>query len=506
MWPTFDILLLSVVVRSAILYQFTTLVVLNYRNMFEVFIMLNGRDKILLTVDEKWTVLELKKAIVAKLGSGPAEARPTQTPKIDSVGPLNEVSHETFHLGLGLDLNKHNSIKVIFAGVELLNSLNIKDCEIPDGSMIHIVVDVKTDEAQRDDHNRPAYSSLLSRLSDLEAATSFNEDLRKKPCFYVFCKEPCSRVTQGKLRVCCQKCKQGAFTVLQDVTCWEDVLTPGKIQGCCQLDGCNGDKSEFYFKCANHQGSEGGRVPALHLVKTNTREIPCLTCDHVYDPVLVFSCESSHVICLECFKLYCHTKLNERQFIQHNEIGYSLPCPVGCENSLIEETHHFRVLGHDEYNKYQSFATEECVLQNGGVLCPAPGCGSAIFVDEDIRRLKCIQHGDIGCGFVFCRSCRLSYHDGVCTNNENIPSQVDGYLVDLARAERARWDNASRTTIHATTKPCPNCKAPVEKNGGCMHMQCPRVNCRYGWCWLCGVAWNNDCMALHWFGEEPFFL
>lgn len=43
-------------------------------------------------------------------------------------------------------------------------------------------------------------------------------------------------------------------------------------------------------------------------------------------PVLVFQCAERHVICLECFHLYCVTRLNERQFVHEPLVGYSLPC------------------------------------------------------------------------------------------------------------------------------------------------------------------------------------
>lgn len=42
--------------------------------------------------------------------------------------------------------------------------------------------------------------------------------------------------------------------------------------------------------------------------------------------VLVFQCSERHVICLDCFRLYCQSRLNERQFVHHAAIGYSLPC------------------------------------------------------------------------------------------------------------------------------------------------------------------------------------
>ncbi|KAI4539094.1 hypothetical protein MG293_010486 [Ovis ammon polii] len=43
-------------------------------------------------------------------------------------------------------------------------------------------------------------------------------------------------------------------------------------------------------------------------------------------PVLVFQCAHRHVICLECFHLYCVTRLNDRQFVHDPQLGYSLPC------------------------------------------------------------------------------------------------------------------------------------------------------------------------------------
>ncbi|XP_037673605.1 formin-like protein 16 [Choloepus didactylus] len=43
-------------------------------------------------------------------------------------------------------------------------------------------------------------------------------------------------------------------------------------------------------------------------------------------PVLVFQCSSRHVICLDCFHLYCVTRLNDRQFVLDPQLGYSLSC------------------------------------------------------------------------------------------------------------------------------------------------------------------------------------
>ncbi|XP_021569085.1 E3 ubiquitin-protein ligase parkin isoform X2 [Carlito syrichta] len=108
----------------------------------------------------------------------------------------------------------------------------------------------------------------------------------------------------------------------------------------------------------------------------------------------------------------------------------------------------------------------------GGVLCPHPGCGAGLVPEEGQRKVTCEGGNGLGCG---------------------------AYGVDERAAEQARWEEASKDIIKKTTKPCPRCHVPVEKNGGCMHMKCPQPQCRLEWCWNCGCEWNRACMGDHWF-------
>ncbi|XP_038048080.1 E3 ubiquitin-protein ligase parkin-like isoform X2 [Patiria miniata] len=326
---------------------------------------------------------------------------------------------------------------------------------------------------------------------------------KMKPQIYVYCKSQCHSIQPGKLRVCCRTCKGGTFVVHQDPSCWEDVLTPFSISGVCQSDGCSGTIAEFYFKCGRHPTSDDYRAVALDLIKCNTRNVICLTCEDVRDRVLVFPCPARHTICLDCFAEYCQVQLNERRFTADGELGYTLPCPVRCPGSLIKETHHFRILGDEQYARYQRFGAEECLLQGGGVLCPAPGCGAGLVPDPGSRRVECVQQAGHGCGLVFCRECRNAYHPGDCDTTVAQPvtdGGGDAYTVSTERAAQAQWElSRSRETIRQTTKPCPKCKAPVEKSGGCMHMVCTVQQCKFEWCWVCSIEWNHQCMADHWF-------
>ena len=56
---------------------------------------------------------------------------------------------------------------------------------------------------------------------------------------------------------------------------------------------------------------------------------------------------------------------------------------------------------------------------------------------------------------------------------------------------RARWQDqrSSMLTIKVMTKPCPKCRIPTERDGGCMHMECSR--CNFQWCWLCQSMVNK---------------
>lgn len=84
---------------------------------------------------------------------------------------------------------------------------------------------------------------------------------------------------------------------------------------------------------------------------------------------------------------------------------------------------------------------------------------------------------------MFCRNCLQGYHIGNCfpdPNSTSIPMTCD-YNINPERAAQARWDEASKVTIKVLTKPCPKCRTPTERSGGCMHMICTRSGCGFEW-------------------------
>ncbi|XP_048391634.1 E3 ubiquitin-protein ligase parkin isoform X2 [Stegostoma tigrinum] len=423
-----------------------------------------------------------------------------------------------------------DQLRVIFAGKELRNDLTLQSCGLIQQSTVHVVqytpeltqrpptnsttgIIAKNNGREKDmlnqmDFSTSAFPNHPMNLKGMlgngdQGHLSCYESSGSRPYnrFYVYCKITCKAVQPGKLRARCSTCQQGTLILTTDPSCWEDVLEGNRMTGVCQTEDCNGTIAEFYFKCGKHPTSDSDTSVVLNLIAPNRQNIPCIACTDTVDPVLIFPCVDRHVICLDCFHLYCVTRLNDRQFIHDPKLGYSLPCVAGCPNSLIKEVHHFRILGSDQYNRYQRYAAEECVLQMGGVLCPRPGCGAGLLPDAGLRRIECLRQNGIGCGFVFCRECKEEYHEDECKGlclREYIETN-QGYVINQQAAQRALWDKASRQAIKETTKPCPKCQVPVEKNGGCMHMKCPRSSCLFEWCWLCSKEWNRDCMGDHWF-------
>lgn len=405
-----------------------------------------------------------------------------------------------------------DEVAIIFAGKELSDDLVLSSCDLANESLLHVIElkCKKGNKSNTDDTNdllsmsikqltvtdTNVLPSTSSSSSSTSASTSTSSN--KKNYFTVYCSN-CKSIQFGRIRVRCSECKESAVILDRDPSSWQDVLSTKCITGKC----FNSDKScskldfvhvEFYFKCSSCQVDNSDCVP-LHQVRINSRNIPCLSCQDVCERIFLFDCTVKHSLCLECFTSYCLSKLNERQFILDNLIGYTLECPSNCENSKINVTHHFHFLGEDAYMKYQRFAAEEYTLASGGIFCPKAQCGAGILPgDEGILCDKIICDA---CSYIFCSRCRNEYHLGPCETLTNAKGEkVHGQYVAGATNSN---ELDSYYEILRISKPCPKCQTPTERDGGCMHITCTRSGCSFEWCWICESEWTRNCMASHWF-------
>ncbi|XP_018393958.1 PREDICTED: E3 ubiquitin-protein ligase parkin [Cyphomyrmex costatus] len=472
-------------------------------NSLNIYIKTNTGNTLSVELDPKWDIKNLKEIVAPRMGIAPED------------------------------------IKIIFAGKELHDSIIIEECDLGQQSILHAVrtpnkmstkrktsvslIEESTSETSNlnGSGSKPMNETLMDLPLDEsdQQNVSLEEQQESRAHFYVYCSAPCKDVTAGKLRVKCARCGSGAVTVDRDPQCWPDVLQPKRISIHCENDFCPVTSSmlsdetdnqinyaRFYFKCAQHPSlGENDEAVPLYLIKPNLRNIPCLACTDIRDTILVFPCEAGHATCLDCFREYCIVRLHERQFeFDTTEGYYTLSCPARCPNSFIHQIHHFHLLNMEQYERYQRFSAEEHVLRAGGLLCPRPNCGMGIIPsstqdDVECRKIQCIG----GCGYVFCRICLQGYHIGECESQISESTSVfssRNYSVDPIRANEAKWETASKQTIQISTKPCPKCRTPTERDGGCMHMVCTRAGCGYHWCWLCQTEWTRECMGNHWFG------
>lgn len=390
--------------------------------------------------------------------------------------------------------------EIIFCGHEMKDNLSLETYDITSSTTLHFVLKEKHDNyAQLTAHRTTGTSKVsyltgiwMHRLSDsvISYQTRHDPDTPKEiwPMFYAYCKQ-CSQVVSSKLRVRCCICKQDTLTLHRDPEGWTDVTSSNQIMGCCNSVKCAGDAcyAEFYFKCSSC--FEDLRVIPLPNVRSNCEKSLCLTCLESDHPVITFLCHNDHVMCLSCFEQYVRTNLRERNMICHEKAGYTLPCPEGCADSCLLDTHVFHILGPDEYQVYQSYAAEECLILNmQGAICPNPRCGTGLFpLNDHQMRLKVKVQCPV-CKHEFCSVCKEAYHG----------SDVCGtYQQGCVNSKMTQEYFASIQTIKLISKKCPQCSTSTERNGGCMHMTCSL--CRFEWCWHCVTAWNPDCQMDHWF-------
>jgi len=141
--------------------------------------------------------------------------------------------------------------------------------------------------------------------------------------------------------------------------------------------------------------------------------------------------------------------------------------------------------------------------------CPMPGCQRAVRFpeatpplapagSEGLPPFSASHSVDCGGGHFFCWECGGEAH---------APLACGLWKTWLARSARAdpskllepapvtTSSSASQSRLNSLVwlvshlKPCPNCRATIQKTEGCNHMRCPK--CRHDFCWVCMTAWRR---------------
>lgn len=202
---------------------------------------------------------------------------------------------------------------------------------------------------------------------------------------------------------------------------------------------------------ATGQSVKGKNIAGECLVCMEDSELYQLSCGHGY--------------CYDCWKGYLSVHISERKS--------GITCPAPKCGRILDEMIIMKLAGDEKLRKKFDEALVASFVENNPLVrwCPAPNCGRAVLLREIHSERNEIIKCD--CGHFFCFRCGEESHaPAFCDMQKEWKTKNEG------------GDDALNEKFLATiSRPCPSCKNPIEKNGGCNHMSCSK--CGFHFCWQC---------------------
>ncbi|KAL7712850.1 RBR-type E3 ubiquitin transferase [Entamoeba marina] len=197
---------------------------------------------------------------------------------------------------------------------------------------------------------------------------------------------------------------------------------------------------------------------------TAPREDPKLECEICFDDVDVSffykNPNCGHGFCLPC--------ISEHVTKQINDANTVVKCPSGdCKQDIPYNDLVNCGIIHDKVllDKYTNTLTRMHIDKDPNTrYCEK--CGTAMIGTRGLTLMRCSK-----CNYAFCFKCKEPWHAD-CTCEQYRQWKIDN----------AKGDDAYAEFIKNHTKPCPKCRKPIQKNGGCNHMTC---TCGHQFCWIC---------------------
>ncbi len=153
-------------------------------------------------------------------------------------------------------------------------------------------------------------------------------------------------------------------------------------------------------------------------------------------------------------------------------------CPFAGCFMQISQSFFKKYCSAAQFVKYSQFLARSFTDENKQIRwCPAAGCQYFVSLLYGLPEyVKC------KCGTMFCFSCGNEPHTPVTCD-----MLAKWLKKNASEGENYLW-------LLANTKPCPKCKADIEKNGGCFYMKC--YKCQHEFCWSCLRPWSEH--SDHW--------
>lgn len=185
--------------------------------------------------------------------------------------------------------------------------------------------------------------------------------------------------------------------------------------------------------------------------------------------------QAGELITLSCDHAYCGDCLNH---LVDNAIAEKSTAQLKCPNAdcarPINERDVRAIANNDQIKlaAYGDIATREWIVRQPNARhCPTPDC-SSVFLNDGANAQSTV-----------CAECNHRYCSNCLFDHERATS------CRAAEAARA-GDNAYNEWKRLNTKECPQCRAAIEKNGGCSTVLCSQ--CMHAFCWDCKGPYNHQ--------------
>lgn len=270
-------------------------------------------------------------------------------------------------------------------------------------------------------------------------------------------------------------------------TCAEEIGVTEDEAGCilrAYLWNLEKVKEEWYSDSQRVRKKTGVMIPFDRTKAPATVMCSSAMCEEVpIDEAFALGC--GHWFCADCWQGYLQVQAEQgpdcifTSCPGFNCIGKKKHCKHRNEDNckcrhMVPESYFYKFTKEEMHPMFSKFVRDSFVDNHRGIRwCSRPGCTVAVAITNDNLH-KTI---DCKCGFSFCFKCGLAAHAPV-------PCDLAIKFLKLDQT-----DALTEALIKATTKPCPKCGVPIEKNEACLHMTC-RV-CRYNYCWLCKKPWEG---------------
>ncbi|XP_030644987.1 ankyrin repeat and IBR domain-containing protein 1 [Chanos chanos] len=217
----------------------------------------------------------------------------------------------------------------------------------------------------------------------------------------------------------------------------------------------------------------------------------CMCTISVFEDPVDMSC--GHEFCRACWEGFLNLKIQEGE--AHNIFCPAYDCFQLVPVEVIES-----VVSREMDRRYLQFDIKAFVDNNPAIRwCPVarceravrlsrPGPGASDPLSFPLLRAPAV---DCGKGHLFCWECLGEAHEPCDCQTWKMWLQKVSEMKpeELAGVSEAYEDAANCLWLLTNSKPCANCKSPIQKNEGCNHMQCAK--CKYDFCWICLEEWKK---------------